>query len=141
MSPKGRLRAKRRFVQDLLEANRRLKQRWLRNDPIVTLRRWIGKPCPYCDDIMTDGMASMKRPTKDHLVPKRLRQHPEDKYRFVICCRECNDLKGEMQLEEFLRWNYWHRQRKAKANAILNRGRVGSTNDQEHIAVHCYSSL
>ncbi len=51
--------------------------------------------CFYCDRVL-----SRTRKTRDHLQPKS-RNGSNRPHNIVDCCRECNNLKGCLTLEEF----------------------------------------
>lgn len=49
-----------------------------------------GKPCPYCKRQMNLRDVRLE-PTRDHVIPKSLGGRA-----IVICCRQCNNIKGDM---------------------------------------------
>jgi DNA-directed RNA polymerase subunit RPC12/RpoP len=55
--------------------------------------------CPYCGKKLT-----LKNRTLDHIVPISLGGNIFHEPNAVICCRECNEEKGNLMLLEFL-WN------------------------------------
>ena|ERR1700735_2802033 len=79
-----------------------LKVSVLELNPIVSpeLVEADGKPCPYCSQIMDKTSVFMK-PTRDHLYARKHVRRSSDK-RVVIVCSQCNFLKGEKTLQEFL---------------------------------------
>lgn len=56
-------------------------------------------PCPYCLETMVRGDMKAK-PTRDHIMPKSRFKRPVG--RTIIVCSECNFLKGNNTLEEFI---------------------------------------
>lgn len=70
-----------------------------------------GKPCPYCTRTMDYSSLKLK-PTKDHVKAKSkgLSIHPINpvskkikKYgRTIVVCSECNFMKSDLSLEEFI---------------------------------------
>lgn len=57
-----------------------------------------GRSCPYCGLPFIDcGVNHPRFPTKDHLNPRFLGGGPT-----IIVCRECNNLKDKMPLEDWL---------------------------------------
>lgn len=69
---------------------------------IVTLRRYIGMPCFYCYDLMIDEQNHPKSPSRDHYYPRGTR--PAGRPSIVICCAECNGLKGNRHPDRFCNW-------------------------------------
>jgi len=64
-----------------------------------------GSICPYCDQPMTyeNGRRSPRAPTRDHVIP--LSRGGSDRIEnIVICCLECNGLKGALLPDEFAAW-------------------------------------
>lgn len=57
--------------------------------------------CTYCGEEM-DRFVAKKRPTRDHALP-RSRGHTLAKGNKIICCEECNQLKRNRSLLEWLR--------------------------------------
>lgn len=65
-----------------------------------------GKPCPYCTRKMVVGHPKL-HPTRDHIKPKSkgLSILPKNgrKYgRIIVVCSECNFMKGNLSLNEFI---------------------------------------
>lgn len=64
--------------------------------------RWLGTPCAYCARTMRYG--SDARPTRDHVMPKRLGwklHHFKGRNRAIVCER-CNTSKKGLTIFEFL---------------------------------------
>ncbi len=57
-----------------------------------------GLPCVYCKAPMTGRAPKRSAPTRDHIVPRRLKGR-----RVVMCCYRCNLDKGPLVLPS------WHR--------------------------------
>jgi 5-methylcytosine-specific restriction endonuclease McrA len=51
--------------------------------------------CFYCDKIL-----SSRKKTRDHVIPKS-RNGSSARHNIVDACRDCNQLKGMLTLEEF----------------------------------------
>ena len=69
---------------------------------VAKLRRFHGRPCPYCAVPMEFGDPhSPRRPTKDHLLPKA-RGGRGLHGNVLMVCGGCNVSKGDMTLIE------WH---------------------------------
>lgn len=64
--------------------------------------------CAYCNKVMP-----MNERTNDHLIPKCAGGETET-HNIVICCADCNSLKGSMEVNEFLENN------KDKAECFYN---------------------
>lgn len=60
-----------------------------------------GQPCPYCSRVMDVHSLKLK-PTKDHVRPKQRLGKQEKDFRCMIVCSECNYMKGELTIEEFI---------------------------------------
>jgi 5-methylcytosine-specific restriction endonuclease McrA len=60
-----------------------------------------GLPCPYCG-VLLDVKSIKSRPTRDHIRSKSRFGRTENDFRQFIVCSECNMLKGDKTLEEFL---------------------------------------
>lgn len=59
----------------------------------TTLKSFVGRSCPYCGN-------SMKRPTRDHVRPKRA-GGSLTKRNTLIVCGPCNEEKSDLMLREF----------------------------------------
>lgn len=60
------------------------------------LRDALGKPCPYCQNILT--LDDPKRfPTRDHVIP----QARKGQYKIVVCL-DCNSCKKNFTIKEWL---------------------------------------
>jgi len=57
-----------------------------------------GLPCIYCSAPMTGFKCQPLAPTRDHIVPRRLKGR-----RVVMCCYRCNHDKGALLLHS------WHK--------------------------------
>lgn len=55
-------------------------------------------PCPYCAGTMITGHLK-RQPTRDHIFPKS--RFPMAR-RTIIVCSECNFMKADMTLSEFI---------------------------------------
>lgn len=66
------------------------------------LRRFVGKPCPYCNILMNRdrGFASDEAPSRDHRIPIS-RGGQDIAANIIICCRGCNEEKSDLDEEEF----------------------------------------
>jgi 5-methylcytosine-specific restriction endonuclease McrA len=62
----------------------------------------LGKPCPYCGDIMGQPDPNLA-PTKDHILP-RSRGGTLQPANCLIVCRGCNGEKADRTLDEFATW-------------------------------------
>lgn len=62
----------------------------------------VGKPCPYCDRIMSDrGLPSDRRfPTREHLLSRSRGGRLSPENRLIVCAR-CNEDKGDRTLAEW----------------------------------------
>ena len=69
------------------------------------LRRYIGRPCPYCARQMNHakGAHGPLAPSRDHRVPT-CRGGMTILVNLIVCCRSCNELKGALDVAEFLAW-------------------------------------
>ena len=54
-----------------------------------------GKPCVYCRRQMMLNHIHLE-PTRDHVTPKR-----NGGREIIICCRQCNGIKGHMLPEQW----------------------------------------
>ena len=59
------------------------------------MRLYVGEPCYYCKRPMRGDMQRL-RPTRDHY-----NRFKNDRKFVVICCFECNQLKGPMLGRDF----------------------------------------
>lgn len=64
------------------------------------LRDKLGTACPYCGTAMSSAHHT-RMPTRDHLLP-RCRGGTLDEGNKVICCRWCNQGKGDRTIHEWL---------------------------------------
>jgi hypothetical protein len=73
------------------------------------LRKYIGADCAYCGDAMDENprlgskwksLSRMKYPTRDHIIPRSAGMSLADNK--IIVCRECNHIKGDRDLQDFL---------------------------------------
>lgn len=62
------------------------------------IRSHIGKRCPCCEVVMTRRGKS--RPSRDHLTPKS-RGGTFENGNQLVCCRQCNNDKGDLTIEEW----------------------------------------
>ena len=65
-----------------------------------------GSPCPYCHRAMVYEDVKLK-PTNDHIRPKSkaykgLPKKSRPKLPVIIVCSECNFMKSDLSLEEFI---------------------------------------
>ena len=69
-----------------------------------------GKPCPYCTRLMVLGNLKLT-PTSDHIKPKSkfnnvhprgVRGSGNQHNRTITVCSECNFMKADLSLHEFL---------------------------------------
>jgi 5-methylcytosine-specific restriction endonuclease McrA len=69
------------------------------------LRRFVGQSCPYCFVVMTReyGWHSPAAPSRDHRTPTS-RGGMNVAANIVVCCRQCNELKGALDEDEFAAW-------------------------------------
>ena len=67
------------------------------------LRRFLGKPCPYCGICMNreKGFHCADAPSRDHRIPIS-RGGRDLAKNIVICCRRCNENKGALDPEEYM---------------------------------------
>lgn len=63
------------------------------------LRTKDGSPCPYCTRTMKLDVIKVT-PTFDHIIPKSRTKRKGG--RGIIVCSECNFMKADCTLEEFL---------------------------------------
>lgn len=77
------------------------KIRPLMNGKVHRLSR-RGAPCPYCQRTMnlSNGRHASHAPSRDHKVPIS-RGGTNDSENVEICCRRCNEQKGQLTPEEF----------------------------------------
>lgn len=61
-------------------------------------KRRIRGPCPYCSCTMIQDHPQ-RMPTRDHIRPRS--RFPEDR-RTIIVCSECNLMKRDLTLNEFV---------------------------------------
>lgn len=59
-----------------------------------------GHPCPYCTRKMDVSVVKLM-PTNDHIRAKKRFKHERDN-RTIVVCSECNYMKGDMTIEEFI---------------------------------------
>lgn len=71
-------------------------------NPIVAeeLLERHGDHCPYCDRMMDVRVLSLQ-PTRDHVRSKKRFKHEKDNRIFIVCS-ECNYMKGDQTLAEFV---------------------------------------
>jgi len=62
------------------------------------LRWYIDRPCYYCGRPMRKN--HWDRPTRDHIDPHEV--DPNRGRAYVVCCRLCNHMKGNLTQESFL---------------------------------------
>lgn len=62
--------------------------------------KYHGNICPYCGRVMDKNSRSLK-PTRDHIRAQQRFKSEGDK-RVIVVCMDCNSLKGDKTLEEFL---------------------------------------
>jgi len=60
-----------------------------------------GTPCPWCLQVM-DREDPKRMPTKDHLHPRSRARHVRNSHRTLVVCSECNFLKADMTLREYV---------------------------------------
>ena len=66
------------------------------------LRSYMGSPCPYCGRAMGEqGLRSW--PSREHMLPIS-RGGPKEGNNVIVVCLDCNELKSNSTLTEFLRW-------------------------------------
>lgn len=65
------------------------------------LVRRDSQPCPYCGYDM-DIFSVKRRPTRDHIRSKHRFPTNGKQGRLIVVCSECNYLKGDMTLSEFI---------------------------------------
>lgn len=65
------------------------------------LVEYHGEPCPYCEKPMLVG--TLRRPTRDHALPKS-RGGTLCAANRVIVCNPCNNEKGDMTPDEYRRY-------------------------------------
>jgi hypothetical protein len=65
----------------------------------VGLKRYRGRPCPYCSRSMggSQMVAQPNSPTRDHIVPRWA-----DGQEQTVCCFQCNNDKGDYFLSEWI---------------------------------------
>lgn len=59
----------------------------------------LSKECPYCGEEMIHGHGALK-PTRDHVMPKSKGYDLNGNK--IVCCSECNGLKSNRTLVEWL---------------------------------------
>lgn len=67
------------------------------------LKRFEGKPCPYCRRPMMRAKSHLaaRAPSRDHMTP-RSRGGTDDPSNILVCCRACNEDKGSLDHVEYL---------------------------------------
>lgn len=68
-------------------------------------RRFAGSPCPFCGITMIAGGNRPESMSRDHLMP-RFSKRPGvlDPENIIVACKQCNSLKSDWTLIEFLWW-------------------------------------
>lgn len=88
-----------------------------------TLQQHDGRPCPYCAREM-DITISWLAPTRDHYPVPRSRGGQKT----IICCRKCNEVKGDMSAAEWLGFRArnpeWWEQRNPKKRVRIRHRRI-----------------
>ena len=69
--------------------------------------------CFYCKKTGLKRQSTLRgeQATVDHYVPKANGGHPFSPSNFVVCCHSCNQKKGSMIPEEFLKSDYIKKKR------------------------------
>ena len=67
-----------------------------------SLAAFGGAPCPYCGCAMAhQPLNGPTSPTREHFVPL-VRGGPDTSDNVMVCCRDCNELKGDLLATEWL---------------------------------------
>jgi 5-methylcytosine-specific restriction endonuclease McrA len=72
-----------------------------RKGKVVRQFNELNGQCPYCREKMTLELGYRKTATIDHIKPTS-KGGARDAFNEVVCCSECNTLKGDKPLHEFL---------------------------------------